>query len=159
MSYPTSCVCSLPQCLWQNIQPKQNGEGLFPPKWLDAGGKCRGLPRALEQGMLGQETLKHLFWSGMDNIPGQMLLLRQHRCSFTEFVDYTSWLCGPPSPWESLRITTPSPWHTFHRQHQSFYLLQADLIVPAWSVLDSMGDLTLRIWIWFPSPPQILSQS
>lgn len=40
------------------------------------------------------ESLKHLFWSRMDEILGKMLLLRDNHCTFTEFVDYTLWLCG-----------------------------------------------------------------
>ncbi|KAK9964056.1 hypothetical protein ABG768_005261 [Culter alburnus] len=40
------------------------------------------------------ETLKHLFWSRMDEIFSKMLLLRDNHCTFAEFVDYTLWLCG-----------------------------------------------------------------
>lgn len=38
------------------------------------------------------ETHKHLFWSGIDNILGQLLLLKEHHRPFAEFIDYTLWL-------------------------------------------------------------------
>lgn len=39
------------------------------------------------------ETLKHLFWSGMDDILGQMLLLGEGHRPFAKYVDYTLWVC------------------------------------------------------------------
>lgn len=38
--------------------------------------------------------LKELFWSEMDDILGQMLLLGEDHRPFAEFVDYTLWICG-----------------------------------------------------------------
>ncbi|ROL42246.1 hypothetical protein DPX16_7923 [Anabarilius grahami] len=40
------------------------------------------------------ETLKQLFWSWMENILGQMLLLGKDHCPFIEFIDYVLWVCG-----------------------------------------------------------------
>lgn len=40
------------------------------------------------------ETHKHLFWSGIENILGQLLLLKDHHRPFAEFVDYILWLFG-----------------------------------------------------------------
>lgn len=39
-----------------------------------------------------EETLK-LFWSGMDDILGQMLLMREEDRPFAEFVDCALWVC------------------------------------------------------------------
>lgn len=47
---------------------------------------------------LDDETIiKHLFWRGMGNILGKMLLLGEDRFPFTEFTENTLWLCNPPS--------------------------------------------------------------
>lgn len=40
------------------------------------------------------ETLKQLFWSGMDDILGQMLLVSEDHLAFVEFVEYVLWVCG-----------------------------------------------------------------
>lgn len=37
---------------------------------------------------LVEEIFKQLFWSGIDNILGQMLLVREDHHPFTEFVSY-----------------------------------------------------------------------
>ncbi|KAK9963617.1 hypothetical protein ABG768_006787, partial [Culter alburnus] len=40
------------------------------------------------------ETLKQLFWSEIDDIIQQMLLLREDHLPFIEFIDYDLWVCG-----------------------------------------------------------------
>ncbi|ROL51858.1 hypothetical protein DPX16_19377 [Anabarilius grahami] len=81
------------------------------------------------------ETLKQRFWSGMDDILGQMLLLGEDRCPFIEFINYPLWVCGSSIPWESLRTTTP-----LTRTPQDYLSsLKRRHIILAWSVPETRG--------------------
>lgn len=40
------------------------------------------------------EALKSIFWSGTDDILGQMLLLKEGHHPLTDFINYTLWVCG-----------------------------------------------------------------
>lgn len=60
------------------------------------------------------ETLKELFWSEMDDIFGQMLLLGEDHPSF-------------------CRVT---PWHILHHQQSSLCPLQLEFIIPTRRVPD-----------------------
>lgn len=81
------------------------------------------------------ETLKQRFWSGMDDILRQMLLLGEDHCPFIEFIDYPLWVCGSFIPWESLRTTTP-----LIRTPQNYLsLLKTRHIILDWSVPGTRG--------------------
>jgi len=41
-----------------------------------------------------EESLKQQFWSRMDDLLTQMLLLGDLHLSFVEFIDHTLWVCG-----------------------------------------------------------------
>lgn len=59
-----------------------------------------GFLQLYNEALRDNETLKHLLWSGMDDILSQMLLLGEDHHPFAEFVEYTLWLCRstPLSP-------------------------------------------------------------
>lgn len=75
--------------------------------------------------------LKHLFWSRMDDLLGQMLLVSEGHRPFIEFVEHALWVCGssltvgvvedniitsnfpgPSTP--SAAISIPAPDRTHH---------------------------------------------
>ncbi|ROL44224.1 hypothetical protein DPX16_4293 [Anabarilius grahami] len=39
-------------------------------------------------------ALKYLYWNGMDDILGQMLLMKEGCCPLIDFIDYIFWMCG-----------------------------------------------------------------
>lgn len=90
------------------------------------------------------ETLKHLFWSGMEWISSA-------RCSCWGRITVLSLSflitpCGCAdrhSAWESSRMmprSTPTPWHILHHQQPSLCPLQKGPVIPAWNVLEGMKD-------------------
>lgn len=62
------------------------------------------------------ETLKQLFWNGMDDILGQMLLVSEDYLAFIEFVEYVLWVCGSSltvGVMEDDTVSFDSPGPTF----------------------------------------------
>lgn len=105
----------------------------------------------------GDETLKELFWNGMDDVLDQMLL-GDHR-PFAEFMDYTLWLWGHHLRLPSTFTITNSHLSARSRLESSFY---PKVSRKAWESFRRRPDLEAQVHhgyrAWANDPQRIMCE-